>query len=246
MKYKAIIFDFSDTLVEYSPNYGKIYGDRLSSLGFDISEKKAEEISKAVNWAICEQNQKEQHGEPHISETAYKTLLDKAALLCVTGENNCIEKYLLELSKIPIPKQEMSIIPGVLEVLTVLKNKYRLAIVSNHYAWLMEYLHKSGLSSYFETMIISDIVGVAKPNIRIMEIALEELNLKAENCLYVGDQPFDVLCSKQSGMDCAWIVTDGGELPKSIPYKEDYKIGKLSDLLGILKVEKNETDDVVA
>jgi FMN phosphatase YigB (HAD superfamily) len=40
----------------------------------------------------------------------------------------------------------MAIIPGAIDVLTILKNKYRLAIVSNHYSWLMDYLHKSGLS----------------------------------------------------------------------------------------------------
>ena len=66
-----------------------------------------------------------------------------------------------------------------------------------------------------------------------MEIVLEELNLKAEKCLYVGDHPYDVLCSKQAGMDCAWI-TDKNELPGSIPYKEDYRISKLPNLLNLL------------
>jgi HAD superfamily hydrolase (TIGR01509 family) len=236
MKYEAIIFDVSDTLVEYSPNYAQIYGDKLRGSGFEVSEEKSKEISKAVNWAIGEQTRKEQCGEPHISEEAYKTLLNEAALLCIINENICREKYLIDLSKVPIPEQEMTIIPGAIDVLTILKNKYRLAIVSNHYSWLMDYLHKSGLSPYFESIIISDIVGVAKPNIRIMQIVLEELNLKSESCLYVGDQPLDVLCSKQVGMDCAWIVTDESELPKSILYKEDYRINKLSDLLSILQV----------
>ena len=77
----------------------------------------------------------------------------------------------------------MMIIPGVIDTLNALKNGYRLAIVSNHYSWLMDYLIKSGLAPYFESIIISDIVGVAKPNIRIMEISLEELDLEAQNCL---------------------------------------------------------------
>lgn len=234
MKYEAIIFDVSDTLVEYSPNYAQIYGDRLRSLGFEISEKKAKEISRAVNWVIGEQAQKEQLGEPKISEEAYRIMLDEASLLCIMDENTCRKKYLQDLNNIPIPEQQMSIISGVIDVLTVLKNKYRLAIVSNHYSWLMDYLCKSGLAPYFESIVISDIVGVAKPNIRIMQIVLEELDLKAEECLYVGDHPFDVLCSKQAGMDCAWIVTDESELPISIPYKENYRISRLSDLLEIL------------
>lgn len=224
MKYKAIIFDVSDTLIEYSPNYSQIYGDRLRFLGFEISHEKAKEISKAVNWAIGEQTRKEQYGQPHITDEAYDVMLDKAALQCVLTDKFFNEKYLIDLSKVPIPKQEMKIIPGVIDTLRVLKAEFRLAIVSNHYSWLMNYLHEIGLSQYFETIIISDIVGAAKPNIRIMQIALEELNLKAESCLYVGDQPFDVLCSKQAGMDCAWIASDENELPKSIPYKEDYKL----------------------
>jgi HAD superfamily hydrolase (TIGR01549 family) len=243
LNYEAIIFDVSDTLVEYSPNYAQIYGDRLRGLGFEISAEKAKEISRAVNSAIGEQTQKEQCGEPRISEEAYNTLLDKAALLCTIDENICTKKHLIDLSKIDIPKQEMSIIHNVINVLTVLKTKYRLAIVSNHHSWLMDYLHKCGLAPYFESIVISDIVGVAKPNIRIMQIALEELDLNAENCLYVGDQPLDVLCSKQVGMDCAWIVTDEIELPKSIPYKEDYRIDKLSDLLGILQIDQNKQKD---
>lgn len=234
MKYEAIIFDVSDTLIEYRPNYEQIYGGRLRSLNFEVSEEKAKEISRAVNWAIGEQIRKEQYGEPHISDEELNVLLDDAALTCVINENISRKKYRNDLSKIPIPEQEMSIIPGVINVLTVLKNKYRLAIVSNHHSWLMDYLRKSGLTPYFESIVISEVVGVAKPNIRIMQIALEKLDLKAENCLYVGDQPLDVQCSKQAGLDCAWIVSDESKLPESITYKEDYRINKLSDLLGIL------------
>ncbi len=234
MKYEAIIFDVSDTLIEYRPNYEQIYGSRLRSLNFEVSEDKAKEISRAVNWAIGEQIRKEQFGEPHISDEELNVLLDDAALTCVISENINRRKYRIDLSKIPIPEQEMSIIPGVINVLTVLKNKYRLAIVSNHHSWLMDYLRKSGLTLYFESIVISEVVGVAKPNIRIMEIALEELDLKAENCLYVGDQPIDVQCSKQAGLDCAWIISDESKLPESITYKEDYRINKLSDLLSIL------------
>ena len=234
MKYKAILFDVSDTLIEYSPNYAKIYGDRLRSLGFEISGDKAREVSKAINWAIGEQTRREQLGEPRIPAEAYNRLLDEAALLCMVDENTCRKDYLANLSPIPIPKQEMMIISDAVNVLTALKSKYRLAIVSNHYSWLMDYLGECGLAPFFESIIISDIVGVAKPNVRIMEIVLEKLGLKAEDCLYVGDHPFDVLCSKQAGMDCAWIVADKGDLPASIPFKEDYRIKTLSDLLSIL------------
>lgn len=234
MKYKAIIFDVSDTLVEYTPNYAQIFGDRLRSLGFEVSEEKAKEISRLINWTMGEQIRKEECGEAHLSDEELNVLLDKAALSCVTNVSNCNEKYFIELSKMRMPKQEMTVIHDVFYVLNALNSKYRLAIVSNHHAWLMDYLETSGLAAYFESIVISDIVGVAKPNIRIMQIALHELELEANDCIYVGDQPFDVLCSKQIGMDCAWITTAECVLPQCIPYKEDYRIASLSELLNIL------------
>lgn len=234
MKYKAVVFDVSDTLVEYTPNYAKIYGDRLRYLGFDISEEKAKEISKIINRTIGEQNLRERNGEPHLDEAELNELLDKAALLCVTDESNCSEQYLSRLSKLQLPKQEMKVISDVFNVLDLLKDKYRLAIVSNHYSWLMERLESLNLATYFEPIVISESVGVSKPDIRIMQILLNELELEAESCLYVGDQPMDVLCSKESGMDCAWIADKNDILPKTIPYKEDYRINRLSDLLQIL------------
>ena len=114
----------------------------------------------------------------------------------------------------------------------ILKDRgFRLGVVSNHRAWLLDYLKEIGLSVFFETIVISDIVGVEKPDFRIMQIALENLSLDASVCLYVGDHPFDILCAKNAGMDCAWLTANDSVLPDGVPYKEDYKIQKLSDLL---------------
>lgn len=67
-----------------------------------------------------------------------------------------------------------------------------------------------------------------------MEIALERLGLNADRCLYVGDQPNDVLCSKLSGMDCVWIAPHELELPTTIQYQADYRITHITELLNIL------------
>lgn len=233
MKYKAIIFDLSDTLIEYTPNFSQIYSERVGSLGFDITEEMAKELSKLINWKISEQVLKEQlHNERRITENELNELLDKTALEYVTN-NKFDSDMLLRLVKIPLPKQEMKLISNVFEVLDFLKGKYRLAIVSNHYKWMKAYLNDLGISQYFDSIIISEIVGVAKPHIGIMEIALNELKLDAKDCLYVGDQPIDVLCSKQIGMDCAWI-SNNVELPDYIQFNEDYKISSVNELVNIL------------
>lgn len=232
LKYEAIIFDVSDTLIEYVPNYTKIYGERLRYLGFHIPKEKGIELARAINMTISMQAKREQEGEPSITQEELNRLLDATALSYVMSED--IDNYVKKLEHMKLPKQELKVIQGTFEVLDRLSKSYRLAIVSNHYSWLMDYLNELGLSRYFESIIISENVGVAKPNIQIMQIVLEELSLEAEQCLYVGDQPIDVLCSKQIGMDCAWIAAEDFSLPDDITYKEDYKIHSLKDLIKIL------------
>ena len=234
MKYEAIIFDVSDTLVEYSPNWAKVFGDKIRSLGIDVPEKMTWKINDAVYWANGEQTIREQNGAPRATEEELGRIMDEAALSCMDCPAELKETYLQSMSCIPMPKQKMTVIYGVFDLLNSLRDQYRLAIVSNHYKWLVDYLKDAGLYGYFESIIVSEAVGIEKPDVRIMELALNELGLPPGRCLYVGDHPLDVLCSKQAGMDCAWIAREEAELHESIPFNEDYKISKVTQLPDIL------------
>ena len=235
MKYKAIIFDAGDTLLEHYPSQKQIYAERIKHLGFDIDENTEEEIADAILKTANEQIIKEQNGTPRMPDEDFEAMLDKAALCCVNAGKDESE-YLNKLKEFPMPKQELRIIPGTPEVLRALKNKgFRLGVVSNHRTWLPDYLKEIGLSDFFETIVVSEVVGVEKPDIRIMQIALDNLSLNASDCLYVGDHPFDVLCAKNAGIDCAWLTAPDNILPDSVPYKEDYRIEKLQVLINYIK-----------
>ena len=231
MKYEAIIFDVGDTLLEHYPSEKQIFVDRLKHLGFELDNKLTTSVGEAITKAAHEQIQKEQNGAPRMSDDDFTAMQDKAALSCIIADKN--ETELLEkLAHLPFPKQEFKVIPGTVEVLQTLKDKgFRLGIVSNHREWLPDYLKEIGLSQFFETIVVSDIVGVEKPDSRIMQIALDNFSLDASVCLYVGDHPFDVLCAKNSGTACAWLAPAESALPDSIPYQEDIRINKLNDLL---------------
>ncbi|MDR0897334.1 MAG: HAD family hydrolase [Oscillospiraceae bacterium] len=234
MKYKAVIFDVSDTLIEYHPNYAKIYGDRIRSLGIDVTEEMAKEISKAVYWAIGEQSQREIEGAPCATAEESALIKNQAALSCVRYPDEMKSTYLHMMSLMPKIKQEMRVIPGVLETLEALKKKYTLGIVSNHHAWLSDRLKALQLDAYFQSIIISEVVGIEKPDVRIMEIALQELNIAPQHCLYVGDHPHDVLCAKKAGMDCAWIVGDWDKSMQIETHSADYHISNVAELTTIL------------
>ena len=235
MKYKIIIFDVGDTLLEYYPSQAQIYEECLSEMGLTAERKK---IKRVIDNASHEQIAGETIGAPRMSDEDFKDMLDKAALSCVEFEGDVSDaetkEYLQILKGYPQSEQELKIIPGVIETLDKLKKDFRLAVVSNHRKELLGYLKELGLSDYFESIVVSEIVGCEKPDIKIMQIALDELQADASECLYVGDHPFDVLCAKGAGIDCAWLTNPESVLPDSIPHTEDYKISELSEIVGIL------------
>lgn len=59
----------------------------------------------------------------------------------------------------------------------------------------------SGLRKYFSTIIISEEVGVDKPNPSIYRICTEQLHVPVNECLFVGDTPeTDIAGAKAAGM----------------------------------------------
>jgi len=233
MKYTAIIFDVGDTLLEHYPKQEQIYLERMRIVGINADESDADMIMTAFNKSYHEQIIKEQNGAPRMPDAEFLYMLDKAVVNCFVSDDNDAD-YLEKLQAIPLPELKLVLISGVLETLTALKNKgYRLAIVSNHRKWLPDYLAEIELSDFFETIVVSDIVGVEKPDIRIMQIVLDDLKLDSSECLYVGDHPFDVLCAKNAGIDCAWITSPNSVLPYN-RIKEDYRINNINELEKIL------------
>ena len=61
------------------------------------------------------------------------------------------------------------------------------------------------MKDYFETILISEKEGIKKPDPRIFKKALEQLNVSANESLFVGDHPVnDVKASQDVGMLAVW------------------------------------------
>ncbi|RDU23644.1 HAD family hydrolase [Anaerosacchariphilus polymeriproducens] len=79
---------------------------------------------------------------------------------------------------------------GVIETLEKLKNKgYKLGIISNTASLyqVFDVLEDYGIRDYFKDVTLSSITGYRKPNKEIFNIALNQMQAKPEECVYVGD-----------------------------------------------------------
>jgi putative hydrolase of the HAD superfamily len=97
--------------------------------------------------------------------------------------------------------------PGTLEALEAFKSAgYKLAIVSNAEGQVEADAKRFGLAQYFDVIIDSHIVGVAKPDPRIFQIALERLGVAPDEVRFAGDiYSIDVEGARAAGIEARLI-----------------------------------------
>ncbi|MCD6285418.1 MAG: HAD-IA family hydrolase, partial [Anaerolineae bacterium] len=95
-------------------------------------------------------------------------------------------------------------------------------------------LAKSGLADRFEAVIISEEVGVAKPDPRYFEIAFEQMGRPPKGmALVIGDSlTSDMRGANLYGVDGCWFNPDGR--PRDPEVEIRYEIRRLRDLLDLI------------
>ncbi|HTX38084.1 MAG TPA: HAD family hydrolase [Bryobacteraceae bacterium] len=109
--------------------------------------------------------------------------------------------FLAELQR-GIARKRLIAFPQAQETLALLKTRHRLAVVSDaQSAYGLPELRAAGLAGYFAPVIISGNYGYRKPDPRLFQAALTELQVFPEEAIFVGNDRFrDVLGARQVGM----------------------------------------------
>lgn len=97
---------------------------------------------------------------------------------------------------------------GALELLAELKRRgIALGLISNGRARIqLPKLERLGVGPYLSTLIISESVGVEKPDSRIFALALAELGCAPAEAWYIGDHPFnDIIGARDAGLRPIWL-----------------------------------------
>lgn len=96
------------------------------------------------------------------------------------------------------------------ETLSALSERYQLGIVSNFYGNLRAVCGDTGIGCCFSVIVDSQEAGIEKPDRRIFEIALDQLDLSPAECLYVGDSlRRDRTGARNAGIPFVWLAPPG-------------------------------------
>lgn len=127
------------------------------------------------------------------------------------------------------------------ECLKILNKKYKIGIIANQSLGTEKRLENFGILKYIDLVISSAEEGVAKPDRRIFEIALERSGCKPENAIMIGDRiDNDIIPAKEMGMKTIWIKQGFGKYWKITNEKEkaDFTVDTLTEICNLLKGEK--------
>jgi putative hydrolase of the HAD superfamily len=130
--------------------------------------------------------------------------------------------------------------PNLTNMLNELKKKgLRIGLVTNGYGvFQYDTIKALEIKDYFDTILISEMEGVRKPDPQLFQRAAERLNVKTEECMFVGDHPKnDVEAAKNTGMLAVWKTSVHWNEAKAA----DYTITNLSELNLILEKLLNKS-----
>ncbi len=206
MKYDWILFDADETLFSFDAFKG--LKTMFARLGVDFTEQDFSEyqhINKPL-WV------RYQNGEISAAQLQQDRFLSWAERLSTTA---------LELNRLFLEAMAdiCQVLPGVKELLDLIGSKAQLGIITNGFTQLQQIrLEKTGLSEYFQHVIISEEIGVAKPDRAIFDFALDKMGQPDRNkVLMVGDNVHsDVLGGLNAGVETCWINWNQDAKPEHI------------------------------
>ncbi|MFF0528089.1 HAD family hydrolase [Nocardia amikacinitolerans] len=96
---------------------------------------------------------------------------------------------------------------GLTAMLRSLRQQYRLAIISDgSIDDQILTLHRMGIIEFFDPIVISEEIGVMKPDKKIFEALIEGAGTPASHVLMVGNDSYrDIAGAKQAGMRTVWV-----------------------------------------
>lgn len=228
--YKAIIFDLDNTLLDY--DRGEIEAMEGTRRAHDLF------IEDDAGWKEFLRAYKKRsfyYWTDFTSGGATKHILDVLTFAyrdTLEGEEQLHRQYAETYWELFCHSGDFE--QGAEEVLSYVKDKYELGIITNGISEAQrKRLTAAQLDNLFAAVIISDEVGVRKPDKKIFDIALRELQMNESDVLYVGDSlEDDYNGALQAGIDFCLYNRQSVELPAEV--KPKYVIHDLRELRQIV------------
>ncbi len=229
-KYKHIFFDLDRTLWDFDAAaevaFERIYEKyNLKSLGIP-SAHEFHEVYHPLNEQLWMLYREDKITKDYLNRTRFMQPLAHYGIHDTALADYLSEDYVYWSPRI------VRLVPGTMELLDYLKPKYHLHLITNGFQEVQHTkLSGSGLEPYFETLTVSEEVGVKKPNPEIFLYALRKANASPAESLMIGDEmAVDIDGARAAGIDQIFYNASG----KTVEGERTFEVKSLKEITGIL------------
>ena len=230
IKYKHIFFDLDHTIWDFDKNAEEtlyeLYGIyRLNEIGLPSAAKFIETYTRN-NHQLWAEYHTGKITKDELRETRFKrTFLELGVppeLLPLAFEDEYVK----------LCPTKTNLFPHAHETLQYLQEKYKLHLISNGFKESSEIkIGNTNIGVYFQHVIISENVGVNKPDKAIFEHALQLAGAEKSESLMIGDSlEADVYGALNFGMDAIYFNPFNAPKPENVPVQ----VTHLKELLELL------------
>jgi putative hydrolase of the HAD superfamily len=106
--------------------------------------------------------------------------------------------------------------PAMIDLMRALKDEgYRMAMLTNNVReWEPLWRAMLPVDEIFETVVDSGFVGCRKPESRIYELTLEQIDQPAEACLFIDDVLVNIEGARKAGLDAVHFQNNEQAIPE--------------------------------
>ena len=219
---RAILFDVGWTLIYPKPTRKEAIEKYLLALGYTFPPDVLESAYRAaVNFYRAHRWQPQVVANIAQFWQEYYTIYTEHIGIEDPGLTTALHKHASKTI-------QFHLYPATLPVLEELRRRgYLIGAVSNWSAELLNILKNLRLMDYFDSLVVSDIIGYHKPQPEIFRYALISLKVHASEAIHVGDDlEADVEGARRAGIRPIWLkrsATDNAD--------PTYRIQSLDELL---------------
>jgi len=200
MKYTHLLFDLDNTLMDFTASSVPAFKDTLAH--FEIQEEQDfYPIYRKINKQVWEELEKGEITAVSLREKRFRLFFEYIG----RTELDPLEanrRYLQGI--VDHPKY----LDGALEFIKELSKSYTMCIVTNGLKEVQRArLETENLKDYFRSIIVSDEVGVAKPQKEYFDLVFETIpEAQKSQTMIIGDSlGSDILGGNNYGLDTCWM-----------------------------------------
>lgn len=227
-RYDVLLCDADNTIFDFNKAEENAFALTCAYMGFESSEELLsiyDRINKAL-WKLLE--------EGGITQSVLRVRRFEQFLEAIGKKEldaaDMAREYAEQLGRQSVP------IDGAIKAIARWSRMLPVIIVTNGISRIQHgRMEGSEVRHYIRGMVISEEVGVAKPDPKMLEIAMEMAGVKDRSrALMLGDSlSSDIAAAANAGVDACWYNPRGAQNAKGLPVR--YEIRSLDEVDAILR-----------